>query len=161
MHVDGAFGLFAGASPAHRHLVAGYEAADSWATDAHKTLNVPYDCGLAIVRDRAALRAAMGMHGDYLIHDAAGDPFEKVPELSRRGRAFPVWAVLRSLGRDGVADLVDGCAGHAAPSPTASRPSTAPRCSTTSSSPRSARPSATTTAPAPSSTRCWPTARPG
>ena len=113
VHVDGAFGLFAAASPARRHLVAGHDAADSWATDAHKTLNVPYDCGLAIVRDRAALRAAMGMHGDYLIHDAAGEPFDKVPEISRRGRAFPVWAVLRSLGRDGVAALVDGFCEHA------------------------------------------------
>ena len=114
VHVDGAFGLFAAASPTRRHLVAGYEAADSWATDAHKTLNVPYDCGLAIVRDRAALRAAMGMHGDYLIFDAAGEPMDKVPEISRRGRAFPVWAVLRSLGRDGVAALVDGFCDHAA-----------------------------------------------
>ena len=113
VHVDGAFGLFAAASPNHRHLVAGFETADSWATDAHKTLNVPYDCGLAIVRDRAALRAAMGMHGDYLIHDVVGEPFDKVPEISRRGRAFPVWAVLRSLGRAGVADLVDGFCDHA------------------------------------------------
>jgi glutamate/tyrosine decarboxylase-like PLP-dependent enzyme len=113
VHVDGAFGLFAAASPRHRHLVADVEAADSWATDAHKTLNVPYDCGLAIVRDRAALRAAMGMHGDYLIHDAAGEPLDKVPEISRRGRAFPVWAVLRALGRDGVAELVDGFCDHA------------------------------------------------
>ncbi len=113
VHVDGAFGLFAAASPRRRHLVAGFESADSWATDAHKTLNVPYDCGLAIVRDRAALRAAMGMHGDYLIHDAVGEPFDKVPEISRRGRAFPVWAVLRSLGREGVADLVDRFCQHA------------------------------------------------
>ncbi|OLT53270.1 pyridoxal-dependent decarboxylase [Cellulosimicrobium sp. CUA-896] len=113
VHVDGAFGLFAAASPAHRHLVAGYERADSWATDAHKTLNVPYDCGLAIVADPAPLRAAMGMHGDYLIQSDAGDPLDKVPELSRRGRAFPVWAVLRALGRSGVADLVDGFARHA------------------------------------------------
>ena len=113
VHVDGAFGLFAGAAPAYRHLVHGYEAADSWATDAHKTLNVPYDCGLAIVRDPIALRAAMSMHGAYLIRDAAGDPFEKVPELSRRARAFTVWAVLRSLGRGGVAELVDRLAGHA------------------------------------------------
>ena len=113
VHVDGAFGLFAGASATYRHLVQGYEAADSWATDAHKTLNVPYDCGLAIVRDPTALRAAMSMHGDYLIHDASGDPFEKVPELSRRARALPVWAVLRSLGRSGVAELVDRLAGHA------------------------------------------------
>jgi len=114
VHVDGAFGLFAGASPRLRHLVAGYEAADSWASDAHKTLNVPYDCGLAIVADRAAMRAAMGMHGAYLIQDAAGDPFEKVPELSRRARAIPVWAVLRALGRTGVAELVDGFCRHAA-----------------------------------------------
>ncbi len=95
VHVDGAFGLFAAASPALRHLVAGYEAADSWTSDAHKSLNVPYDCGLAIVPDRAAVRAAMGIRGAYLIQDAAGDPFEKVPELSRRARAVPVWAVLR------------------------------------------------------------------
>ncbi len=114
VHVDGAFGLFAGASPRHRHLVAGYEGADSWATDAHKTLNVPYDCGLAVVRDPAALRAAMSMAGPYLLVDAAGDPFEKVPELSRRGRALPVWAVLRALGRRGVADLVDRMVEHAA-----------------------------------------------
>jgi len=113
VHVDGAFGLFAAASPRYRHLLAGVEGADSWATDAHKTLNVPYDCGLAIVRDRGAVRAAMGMHGDYLIQDEAGDPFEKVPELSRRGRAFTVWALLRALGRDGVADLVDRLCHHA------------------------------------------------
>ncbi|HEY0937788.1 MAG TPA: pyridoxal-dependent decarboxylase [Trebonia sp.] len=113
VHVDGAFGLFAAASPAARHLTAGYQAADSWTTDAHKTLNVPYDCGLAIVADRAALRAAMGMHTPYLIHDAAGDSMEAVPEVSRRARAFPVWAVLRSLGRDGVADLVRRYCAHA------------------------------------------------
>jgi glutamate/tyrosine decarboxylase-like PLP-dependent enzyme len=114
VHVDGAFGLFAAASPAYRHLLAGYEAADSWATDAHKTLNVPYDSGLVVVRDPVPLRAAMSMHGEYLIRHEAGDPFEKVPELSRRNRALPVWAVLRSLGRDGVAGLVERLAGHAA-----------------------------------------------
>lgn len=114
VHVDGAFGLFAGATPRYRHLVEGYEAADSWATDAHKTLNVPYDCGIAIVREAADLRAAMGMHGDYLVQDAAGDPFELVPELSRRARAVPVWAVLRSLGRAGVVGLVDGLCARAA-----------------------------------------------
>jgi glutamate/tyrosine decarboxylase-like PLP-dependent enzyme len=113
VHVDGAFGLWAAATPSYRHLVAGHDAADSWATDAHKTLNVPYDCGLAIVRDRVALKAAMGMHGAYLIHDEAGEPLDKVPEVSRRARAFPVWAVLRALGRDGVADLVDRLCGHA------------------------------------------------
>ncbi len=114
VHVDGAFGLWAAASPTLRHLVTGAEAADSWATDAHKTLNVPYDCGLVVVRDPAALRAAMGMHGAYLIHDDLGEPFDKVPELSRRGRAFPVWAVLRSLGRSGVAELVERLCRHAA-----------------------------------------------
>jgi len=113
VHVDGAFGLWAGATPAYRHLVDGCELADSWTTDAHKTLNVPYDSGLVVVRDAAALRASMGMHGDYLIHDDAGEPFDKVPEISRRGRAFAVWAVLRALGRSGVADLVDRLGRHA------------------------------------------------
>jgi len=113
VHVDGAFGLFAAASPTLRHLTAGVEGADSWTTDAHKTLNVPYDCGIAIVRDAGALRAATGKHGDYLILDEAGDPFDRVPELSRRARGVPVWAVLRSLGRSGVADLVDGFYRHA------------------------------------------------
>ncbi len=113
VHVDGAFGLWAAASPAYRHLVAGSEEADSWATDAHKTLNVPYDSGIAVVRDPAALRAAMGMHGAYLIHDELGEPLDKVPEISRRGRAFPVWAVLRSLGRSGVAELVERLCRHA------------------------------------------------
>jgi len=113
VHVDGAFGLWAAASPSYRHLVTGCEGADSWATDAHKTLNVPYDTGLAIVRDAAALRASMGMHGAYLIHDELGEPFDKVPEISRRGRAFPVWAVLRSLGRSGVAELVERLCRHA------------------------------------------------
>ncbi|HEY2346820.1 MAG TPA: aminotransferase class V-fold PLP-dependent enzyme [Xanthomonadaceae bacterium] len=108
VHVDGAFGLWAAAAPALKPLVAGIDAADSWATDAHKTLNVPYDCGVAIVRDPGALRAAMGMHGDYLIMDAGGgDPYERVPELSRRARAIPVWAVLRCLGRRGAIALVE------------------------------------------------------
>ncbi|MGV8909772.1 MAG: pyridoxal phosphate-dependent decarboxylase family protein [Propionicimonas sp.] len=114
VHVDGAFGLFAAASPMLRHLTAGFEAADSWATDAHKTLNVPYDCGIAIVKDDAALRASMGMHGDYLIQDSAGEPFDRVPEMSRRARATPVWAALASLGRSGVAALVERFARHAA-----------------------------------------------
>ncbi|WP_432993255.1 pyridoxal phosphate-dependent decarboxylase family protein [Dactylosporangium sp. CA-233914] len=112
VHVDGAFGLWAAASPGLRHLLPGLERADSWATDAHKTLNVPYDCGIAIVKDPSALRAAMGVRASYLIEPAGpggpADPFEKVPELSRRARGVPVWAALRSLGRDGVAGLVDG-----------------------------------------------------
>ncbi|MFJ6027448.1 pyridoxal phosphate-dependent decarboxylase family protein [Pseudarthrobacter sp. NPDC092424] len=108
VHVDGAFGLWAAAAPPLRHLIAGFEEADSWATDAHKTLNVPYDCGIAIVRDTAALRSAMGLHASYLMHDAEGpgDPFEKAPELSRRARGVPVWAALKSLGREGVAGQV-------------------------------------------------------
>ncbi|MFF4658746.1 pyridoxal phosphate-dependent decarboxylase family protein [Streptomyces sp. NPDC001381] len=113
VHVDGAFGLWAAASPAYAHLTASVAHADSWATDAHKTLNVPYDCGLAVVRDPSALRAAMALHGEYLIHHELGDPVDKVPELSRRGRAFPVWAALRSLGRSGVADLVERLCRHA------------------------------------------------
>lgn len=113
VHVDGAFGLWAAASPRYAHLTAGCTDADSWATDAHKTLNVPYDCGLAIVRDPFAVRSAMGLRGDYLLQDEQGDPIDKVPELSRRGRAFTVWAALRSLGRSGVADLVDRLCRHA------------------------------------------------
>ena len=107
VHIDGAFGLWAGASPTHRYLVEGYADADSWATDAHKTLNVPYDCGIALVANSAPMRRALGIHGDYLIPDAAGDPLDKVPEMSRRARGVPVWAALQSLGRTGVAELVD------------------------------------------------------
>ncbi|RXZ46342.1 aspartate aminotransferase family protein [Agromyces fucosus] len=111
VHVDGAFGLWAAASPSLRHLTTGYEAADSWSTDAHKTLNVPYDCGIAIVRDPAAMRRALGMHASYLQATEVGaDPHEKAPELSRRARGVPTWAVLRSLGRAGVAQLIDGLA---------------------------------------------------
>jgi glutamate/tyrosine decarboxylase-like PLP-dependent enzyme len=116
VHVDGAFGLWAAAVPELRGLTRGYEDADSWGTDAHKTLNVPYDCGIAIVRDASALRSAMGLHTSYLVHDAEGpgDPFAKVPELSRRARGVPVWAALRSLGSDGVAGQVRGMAAAAA-----------------------------------------------
>jgi len=108
VHVDGAFGLWAAASPRLRHLVEGHSGADSWATDAHKTLNVPYDCGIVVVADPGPLRAAMGSQASYLVRtEGPGDPLEKVPELSRRARGVPVWAALRSLGRSGVADLVD------------------------------------------------------
>jgi len=114
VHVDGAFGLWAATSPKLRHLLVGYEAADSWATDAHKTLNVPYDCGICVVATPRAVRDAMGMQASYLVHDQGpGDPLEKVPELSRRARGVPVWAALRSLGRSGVAELVDGLTQHA------------------------------------------------
>jgi glutamate/tyrosine decarboxylase-like PLP-dependent enzyme len=110
VHVDGAFGLWAGATPALRPLVRGVEEADSWATDAHKTLNVPYDCGIAIVARPSALRSALGAHADYLISDSnpgPGDPLEKVPEFSRRARGVPTWAAIRSLGSEGVAKLVE------------------------------------------------------
>ena len=108
-HIDGAFGLYAAASPALAHLAQGLAAADSWTTDAHKTLNVPYDCGVAIVADPAAMRASFGVQASYLPTEDAGpgQPFEKVPELSRRARGVPVWAVLRSLGTQGVVALVD------------------------------------------------------
>jgi glutamate/tyrosine decarboxylase-like PLP-dependent enzyme len=111
VHVDGAFGLWAAASPRLRHLFAGVERADSWATDAHKTLNVPYDCGVAIVRDDAAMTSALGAHAAYLpTVQSVADPYDRVPELSRRARGVTVWAALRSLGREGVAELVDGLA---------------------------------------------------
>ena len=115
VHVDGAFGLWAAAVPELAALTAGMEGADSWGTDAHKTLNVPYDCGVAVVRDATALRAAMGVHTSYLIRDGDGpaDPLETVPELSRRARGVPVWAALKSLGRDGVARQVRGLVLHA------------------------------------------------
>ena len=115
VHVDGAFGLWAAASPRLQHLTSGVDGADSWATDAHKTLNVPYDCGVAIVRDPSAMRTAFGLHTSYLINDESGhgDPYEKVPELSRRARGVPVWAVLRSLGREGVSQLVEGLTSRA------------------------------------------------
>jgi glutamate/tyrosine decarboxylase-like PLP-dependent enzyme len=108
VHVDGAFGLWAAASPPLRQLTAGMAAADSWATDAHKTLNVPYDSGVVICADPAAHRAALGVHGPYLIQSAAGDPADFVPELSRRGREVVIWAALRSLGRSGVEQLMAG-----------------------------------------------------
>jgi glutamate/tyrosine decarboxylase-like PLP-dependent enzyme len=114
VHIDGAFGLWAGASPSLRHLVSGYEAADSWATDAHKTLNVPYDSGVAIVADEAAMAAALAIHAAYLPEvGAVAEPYDHTPELSRRARGIPVWATLRALGRHGVADLVDGLAASA------------------------------------------------
>lgn len=108
VHVDGAFGLWAAAAPRLADLTRGVSAADSWATDAHKTLNVTYDCGIVIVRDPRASRAAMGLHASYLPEASGpGNPHEKVPELSRRARGVPVWAALRSLGREGVVDQVE------------------------------------------------------
>jgi glutamate/tyrosine decarboxylase-like PLP-dependent enzyme len=107
-HVDGAFGLWAAASPALRHLTAGVERADSWATDAHKWLNVPYDNGIAFCAHPEAHQAAMGIRSVYLVYaDEARDPLDWNPEHSRRARGFTVYAALRSLGRSGVADLVE------------------------------------------------------
>jgi glutamate/tyrosine decarboxylase-like PLP-dependent enzyme len=113
VHVDGAFGLWASASPTYRGLTAGVERADSWAADAHKWLNVPYDCGIAFVRDGLALARAMVMSAAYLQAESTQEPINFVPEGSRRARGVPVWAALRSLGRTGVAELVDRCCAHA------------------------------------------------
>lgn len=113
VHVDGAFGLWAAASPELRHLVAGVEGADSWATDGHKWLNVPYDCGFAIVRDSDAQRAAFqSIRGaEYIPEPVHGERYggEWVPEFSRRARALPAYAAIRTLGRSGIAELVERC----------------------------------------------------
>lgn len=114
VHVDGAFGLWARASPALRHLCAGADEADSWATDAHKWLNVPCDSGLAFVRDENALRAAMSVTAAYLpASEGVRTPSDYTPELSRRARGVDVWAALSALGREGVAALVERCCTHA------------------------------------------------
>jgi glutamate/tyrosine decarboxylase-like PLP-dependent enzyme len=110
LHIDGAFGLWAAAAPARAGLVAGVSKADSWATDAHKWLNVPYDSGLAFVRDGQALRAAMAVSADYLpAAVSVRHPSHFTPELSRRARGVDIWAALHALGRSGVADLVERC----------------------------------------------------
>jgi glutamate/tyrosine decarboxylase-like PLP-dependent enzyme len=111
LHVDGAFGLWAASSPAHRGLTAGVEHADSWSTDAHKWLNVPYDSGIAIVAHAAAHRAAMSQSAAYLTPAAgeARDGMDWTPESSRRARAVPIYAVLRALGRAGLSELVERC----------------------------------------------------
>ena len=114
VHVDGAFGLWAAAAPARAHLVAGIAAADSWALDAHKWLNVPYDSGVALCRDSAAVRAAMATQAAYLLQGTGREPDEYTPELSRRARGVEIWAALAALGRSGLADLVERCCRHAA-----------------------------------------------
>ncbi len=114
VHVDGAFGLWAAASPRYRHLLQGAADADSWATDGHKWLNVPYDCGYAFVADPAAHRGAMSHREAYLaVSTEARDQMDWNPEWSRRARGFPTYAALRQLGRDGVAALVERCSEHA------------------------------------------------
>jgi glutamate/tyrosine decarboxylase-like PLP-dependent enzyme len=113
VHVDGAFGLWAAASPRYRHLTEGFERADSWATDAHKWPNVGYDCGIVMVREARHLRAAMSVSAAYLANAGNAEPNHFTPEMSRRARGIELWAALRSLGRDGLADLVDRTCAHA------------------------------------------------
>jgi glutamate/tyrosine decarboxylase-like PLP-dependent enzyme len=115
VHVDGAFGMWAAAAPARAHLVRGVEDADSWATDAHKWLNVPYDSGLVFTRDADALRKAMSIGGAYLAQNEDRVPYQYTPDFSRRARGIEVWAALRHLGRPGLADLIERtcrCAGQ-------------------------------------------------
>jgi glutamate/tyrosine decarboxylase-like PLP-dependent enzyme len=114
VHVDGAFGLWAAAAPSRRHQVAGLADADSWATDSHKWLNTPYDCGVAFVRNPESLRAAMSVTAEYLPEPGARrHPADYTPELSRRARGVEVWAALASLGRSGVADLIERTCSYA------------------------------------------------
>ncbi|HUX12794.1 MAG TPA: pyridoxal-dependent decarboxylase [Spirochaetia bacterium] len=114
VHVDGAFGLWARAVPTLDALTTGIEKADSWATDAHKWLNVPYDCGLAFVREAESLRAAMAVTADYLpMAGVQRNPSEYTPELSRRARGVEVWAALKSLGRAGTVEMIERCCRHA------------------------------------------------
>lgn len=114
VHVDGAFGLWAGASPRLRHLAKGIETADSWATDGHKWLNVPFDSGFAFVADAEAHRASLSIRAAYLTHATdARDQVDWNPEWSRRARGFPAYAALRQLGRDGAAEMIERCCRHA------------------------------------------------
>ena len=117
VHIDGAFGIWAAAVPSLRHLMAGSAAADSWSTDAHKWLNVPYDSGLVFVRDAAAHHAAMTLGAEYYIETEGGerDNYNWTPESSRRARGFSVLAALRSLGRSGLVDLIERNCAHRAP----------------------------------------------
>ena len=114
VHVDGAFGLWAAVAPSRKYLVPGLERADSWATDAHKWLNVPYDSGLAFVRDANALRGAMAITAEYLPTESLHrNPSDFTPELSRRARGVEVWAALRSLGQSGLSELIERTCRHA------------------------------------------------
>ena len=113
VHVDGAFGLWAAAAPQRAHLAQGFERADSWATDAHKWLNVPYDCGVVLVRKPELLEAAMSTSASYLAQGVQRHPFRYTPEMSRRARSLPLWAALRSLGSAGVAQMIERCCRHA------------------------------------------------
>jgi glutamate/tyrosine decarboxylase-like PLP-dependent enzyme len=113
VHVDGAFGLWAAASLKYKHLVSGFELADSWATDAHKWVNVNYDCGVVLVRDTEALRTAMTISAAYLKPGALREPANQTPDASRRARGVELWAALKSLGRAGLAELIERTCAHA------------------------------------------------
>lgn len=114
VHVDGAFGLWAAASPSYSHLCGGFGDADSWATDAHKWLNVPYDSGIAFVRDPAPLKSAMAITAQYLpTATEFRNPSDFTPELSRRARGIDIWAALKYLGREGVAEMIERCCSNA------------------------------------------------
>ncbi|MGB1840362.1 MAG: pyridoxal phosphate-dependent decarboxylase family protein [Longimicrobiales bacterium] len=113
VHVDGAFGLWAAAVPALGHLADGIDRADSWAVDAHKTLNVPYDCGIVMCRDRGALEAAFRASAAYFQWSEHRDPMRYTPSMSKRARSVELWAVLKTLGRDGVIELVERLCAHA------------------------------------------------
>jgi glutamate/tyrosine decarboxylase-like PLP-dependent enzyme len=113
VHVDGAFGLWAATSPAYSKLTEGFALADSWATDGHKWPNIGYDCGIALVRDAKALRAAMSIQASYLALGERREPSDYNPELSRRARGVELWAGLRSLGRSGMAAIVERTSAHA------------------------------------------------
>lgn len=113
IHVDGAFGIWAATSPHYRHLTHGFELADSWATDGHKWPNIGYDCGVALVREPQHLRAAMSMQASYLALGEHREPSDYNPELSRRARGVELWAGLRSLGRSGIATIVERTSAHA------------------------------------------------
>jgi glutamate/tyrosine decarboxylase-like PLP-dependent enzyme len=113
IHVDGAFGLWAATSPEYHRWTKGFEQADSWATDGHKWPNIGYDCGLALVRDPQILRDAMSIRASYLEHGEHREPSDYNPELSRRARGVELWAGLRSLGRSGMAQIVERTSSHA------------------------------------------------
>ena len=113
VHVDGAFGIWAASAPDRAHLMTGYAGANSWATDAHKWLNVPYDSGIVFVREPQNLRAAMSLNASYLVQGDTREPFHYTPDFSRRARGVEVWAALRSLGREGLADMIERTCRHA------------------------------------------------
>lgn len=114
VHIDGAFGLWAAVSPTRKQLTAGIANADSWSVDGHKTLNTPYDCGLILCKERNTLVAAMQASGEYIQYSQQRDGMMYVPDMSRRARAVGLWATLRYLGREGIAELIDGLCERAA-----------------------------------------------